>query len=209
VLRDEHSRQCVYHDQIKFGAGTKDRCRLSGVCRRWRSMLGNPEYWQVISCASFSCATKTSFSGGSSLSTQPDTQRMMTEQTVPVQSQGMLVLWLFVGSCRAFGASLTWHVQRAISSTSHHDFQRGWHSSSIPLFQTKESLASSLMPLLADVLEIDLISSYSQGKHRLCASQQDLCKGDAALEVPRAQRSFKPPLPESCRRLMKFFHILM
>jgi hypothetical protein len=28
-------------------AGTKDRCRLSGVCQKWRRVLSRPEYWQV------------------------------------------------------------------------------------------------------------------------------------------------------------------
>lgn len=30
-----------------FCTGTKDRCRLSGVCKKWRRALSRPEYWQV------------------------------------------------------------------------------------------------------------------------------------------------------------------
>ena len=43
------------------GAGTKDRCRLSGVCKKWRRALSRPEYWQVrfyMGCPAKTCASK-------------------------------------------------------------------------------------------------------------------------------------------------------
>ena len=39
--------QSAFPEPSRLSAGTKDRCRLSGVCQRWRRMLGRPEYWQV------------------------------------------------------------------------------------------------------------------------------------------------------------------
>ena len=40
-------KQSALPEPGQLSAGTKDRCRLSGVCQRWRRMLGRPEYWQV------------------------------------------------------------------------------------------------------------------------------------------------------------------
>lgn len=33
--------------ELHTAAGTKDRCRLAAVCRRWKAALYRPEYWRV------------------------------------------------------------------------------------------------------------------------------------------------------------------
>ncbi|CAK0778911.1 hypothetical protein CVIRNUC_004665 [Coccomyxa viridis] len=50
--------------QLHTAAGTKDRCRLSGVCRRWRRMLGRPEYWQEIELSTGDFRASSAFAEG-------------------------------------------------------------------------------------------------------------------------------------------------